>query len=100
MVPGKKGWTFARDQPAAVVRGTFVNRMPPKDKGWSEVHMAFDAGGELTENQKMFAAGALEGAMTAQGIKDFFLNTKLGAEVRNGFEGMFMPQMGYLGENV
>ena len=30
-------WTFARQKPEAIVRGTFVNRMPPKDKGWSEV---------------------------------------------------------------
>lgn len=107
LVEGKGGaYTFAQNQPNAAVRGHYVYRGPPEkgrtpdQKGWSDVHMAFGPGGKLSDNQKMFAAGVLEGGMTGDEIKDFYENTKLRDGVRAGLTEMFMPQIGFLGESV
>lgn len=108
LVKGEDGdYAFKKDASNAIVRGSYVYRGPPEgkrqptQKGWSDVHMAFSEGGtELSDNQKMFAAGVLEGALTGDEIKDFFENTKLREGVREGLTEMFMPQIAYLGESL
>lgn len=108
LVKGEDGaYAFKKDASDAIVRGNYVYRGPPEgerkptQKGWSDVHMAFNEGQkELTDNQKMFAAGVLEGALTGDEIKDFFENTKLRDGVREGLTEMFMPQIAFLGESV
>merc|ERR1719253_1945729 len=96
-----KKYDFVEGDVTGFVRAEYTRRMAPKGKGWSDLHLAFNQDGdeEMNDYQKMYVAGIMEGVMTAEGIRDFFMDTQFSDEARAGLAELFMPEMAFLGEN-
>jgi len=105
VVPDGANWKIAPLEPGMdpVVRGYFTES---RQEGWSHARVSFKpssgssfleggaaADARLTDEQKMFAAGYLEGAITAHHIADFFQNTALSERDRTAMNEVFWSQL-------
>jgi hypothetical protein len=106
LVQQAEGWKVAPVEAGAdpVVRGYFTES---REEGWSHARVSFKpsegssfleggkagADSRLTDEQKMYAAGYLEGVVTAHHIGDFYQNTALSESDRASMNEVFWSQL-------